>query len=88
MNDVHDKGTENSLLAASHMALGHSHDDNFSGENSFRHGSSTTNTVSLSTLVLTKDAYTRHYVSTADLPSPLLMRCNRGFPYSAGTFLM
>lgn len=40
-----DCGTENSALAACHMTLRHSHDDIFSGEKSFRYGSSTTNTV-------------------------------------------
>ena len=41
-----DKGTENSLVAACHMTLRHNHSDMFSGEKSFRYGSSTTNTVS------------------------------------------
>ena len=40
-----DCGTENSSLAACHMALRHQHDDEFSGLRSFRYGSSTTNTV-------------------------------------------
>lgn len=41
-----DCGTENSVLAACHMLLRHNHGDQFSGQNSFRYGSSTTNTVS------------------------------------------
>ena len=41
-----DKGSENSLLSTCHMAMRHKHRDSFSGENSFRYGSSTTNTVS------------------------------------------
>jgi len=41
-----DCGTENTALAASHMALRHQHHDEFRGEKSFRFGSSTTNTVS------------------------------------------
>ena len=40
-----DYGTENSILAACHMALRHNHDDEYSGDLSFRFGSSTTNTV-------------------------------------------
>ena len=40
-----DRGTENTSLAASHMALRHNHLDEFRGEKSFRYGSSTTNTV-------------------------------------------
>ena len=40
-----DYGTENSVLAACHMALRHNHDDEISGARSFRFGSSTTNTV-------------------------------------------
>lgn len=40
-----DYGTENSILATCHMALRHNHDDELSGERSFRFGSSTTNTV-------------------------------------------
>ena len=40
-----DCGTENTSLAAAQMALRHGHDDAFSGEKSFRFGSSTTNTV-------------------------------------------
>ena len=32
-----DKGTENSLFAACHMAMRHSHSDNLSGEKSFRY---------------------------------------------------
>ena len=42
-----DHGTENTTLAACHMALRHEHDDEFSGEKSFRFGPSTTNTVEL-----------------------------------------
>ena len=41
-----DHGTENTLLAATHMSLRHGHVD-FKGEKSYRFGSSTTNTVSL-----------------------------------------
>lgn len=41
-----DCGTENSVLAACHMALRHIHQDEFHAEKSFRFGSSTTNTVS------------------------------------------
>ena len=41
-----DHGTENTVLAASHMSLRHQHTDQFRGERSFRFGSSTTNTVS------------------------------------------
>lgn len=40
-----DKGTENSILAACHMAMGH-HQDDLRGDKSFRYGASTTNTVS------------------------------------------
>ena len=40
-----DCGTENTSLAAVQMALRHEHNDAFSGEKSFRFGSSTTNTV-------------------------------------------
>ena len=40
-----DCGTENSSLAACHMMLRHDHTDEFSGEKSYRYGSSTTNTV-------------------------------------------
>lgn len=40
-----DCGTENSSLAACHMALRHGHADEFCGPRSFRYGSSTTNTV-------------------------------------------
>lgn len=40
-----DCGTENSSLAACHMALRHHHDDEFRGSRSFRYGSSTTNMV-------------------------------------------
>ena len=39
-----DCGTENTSLAASHMALRHDHSDEYKGEKSFRYGSSTTNT--------------------------------------------
>ncbi|XP_065890570.1 uncharacterized protein [Dysidea avara] len=39
-----DHGTENTTLAACHMALRHSHDDKYSGDKSFRFGPSTTNT--------------------------------------------
>lgn len=42
-----DHGTENTILAACHMALRHDHNDEFNGEKSFRFGSSTTNTVEL-----------------------------------------
>ena len=42
-----DHGTENTTLAACHMALRHEHNDEFSGEKSFRFGASTTNTVEL-----------------------------------------
>ena len=42
-----DYGTENTTLAACHMALRHEHDDEFSGEKSFWFGPSTTNTVEL-----------------------------------------
>ena len=41
-----DCGTENTSLAAAQMALRHEHHDAFSGDKSFRFGSSTTNTVS------------------------------------------
>ena len=40
-----DHGTENTSLSACHMALRHYHEDEFSGEKSYRYGSSTTNTV-------------------------------------------
>jgi len=40
-----DCGTENTTLAATHMGLRHKHQDEFSGNKSFRFGSSTTNTV-------------------------------------------
>ncbi len=40
-----DCGTENTSLAVIHMALRHSHTDEFKGEKRFRFGSSTTNTV-------------------------------------------
>ncbi len=40
-----DCGTENTSLASFHMALRHSHTDEFKWEKSFRFGSSTTNTV-------------------------------------------
>ena len=40
-----DHGTENTTLAAAHMALRHQHHDDLSGSKSFRFGSSTTNTV-------------------------------------------
>ena len=40
-----DYGTENSILAACHMALCHNHNDKYSGDRSFQFGSSTTNTV-------------------------------------------
>ena len=40
-----DCGTENTTLAATHMSLRHKHQDEFSGNKSFRFGSSTTNTV-------------------------------------------
>ena len=40
-----DCGTENTSLASAQMALRHEHDDAFSGDKSFRFGSSTTNTV-------------------------------------------
>ena len=40
-----DYGTENSSLAACHMMLRHDHTDEFSGEKSYRYGSSTTNNV-------------------------------------------
>ena len=40
-----DHGTENTILASTHMALRHYHNDEFSGEKSFRYGASTTNTV-------------------------------------------
>lgn len=46
-----DKGTENSILAACHMAMRHGHGDSLSGEKSFRYGPSTTNTVYVKTLV-------------------------------------
>ena len=42
-----DHGTENTTLAACHMALHHEHNDEFSGEKSFRFGASKTNTVEL-----------------------------------------
>lgn len=42
-----DHGTENTTLAACHMALRHEHNDEFNGERSFRFGASTTNTVEL-----------------------------------------
>ena len=42
-----DHGTENTILAATHMSLRHGHVDDFKGERSYRFGSSTTNTVSL-----------------------------------------
>ena len=42
-----DHGTENTLLAATHMSLRHGHVDDFKGKKSYRFGSSTTNTVSL-----------------------------------------
>ena len=48
-----DYGTENSILAACHMALRHNHEDEFSGEQSFRFGSSTTNTVELIIMIYT-----------------------------------
>ena len=40
-----DCGTENTTLAATHMALRHNHHDELSASKSFRFGSSTTNTV-------------------------------------------
>ena len=43
-----DHETENTVLAASHMALRHQHMDQFRGDKSFRFGSSTTDTVSVS----------------------------------------
>ena len=42
-----DKGTENSVLAACHMAMRHNHSDGVSGEKSFRYGPSTSNTVNV-----------------------------------------
>lgn len=45
-----DFGTENTTLAATHMALRHEHSDDFSGTRSFRFGSSTTNTVGVALL--------------------------------------
>ena len=41
-----DHGTENTVIASTHMALRHYHNDEFSGERSFQYGASTTNTVS------------------------------------------
>ena len=40
-----DCGSENSILAACHMLLRRNHNDELSGEHSYRYGSSTTNTV-------------------------------------------
>jgi len=45
-----DCGTENTTLAATHMALRHEHNDDFNGIKSFRFGSSTTNTVRVALL--------------------------------------
>ena len=42
-----DKGTENSILAACHMTMRHTHTDDVSGEKSFRYGPSTSNTVKI-----------------------------------------
>lgn len=42
-----DHGTENTTLAACHMALHHEHNDEFNGERSFWFEASTTNTVEL-----------------------------------------
>ena len=46
-----DCGTENTEVASCHMALRHGHSDVFAGCNSYRFGTSTTNTVSVCTLV-------------------------------------
>ena len=40
-----DCGTENCSLATCHMMMRHHHNDEFSGEKSYRYGSSATNTV-------------------------------------------
>ena len=48
-----DKGTENSILAACHMTMRHTHTDSVSGEKSFRYGPSTSNTVNVSFLCTT-----------------------------------
>ena len=42
-----DRGTETTLVGTCQMSMRHHCTDNFSGENSFRYGSSTTNTVSI-----------------------------------------
>lgn len=56
-----DCGTENTSLAACHMAMRHNHRDEWQGEKSFRYGSSTTNTVKsneTSVLLYTNDLHT------------------------------
>ena len=48
-----DRGTENCVLAACHMALRHSHNDTFAGDRAYRYGKSTSNTVGIFVVELT-----------------------------------
>lgn len=47
-----DRGTETILVGTCQMAMRHACDDTFSGEKSFRYGSSTTNTVSCNLIII------------------------------------
>lgn len=61
-----DCGTENTTLAATHMAMRHKDRDEFSGSKSFRFGSSTTNTVRFSVTPVLLSAIYVHTVITED----------------------
>ena len=54
-----DRGTENCFLAACHMALRHGHSDMFAGEQAYRYGKSTSNTVELVLLAVKQSLTTR-----------------------------